>query len=277
MRKKILVALLKYALALLAAVIILFPIYWMIISAFKAPNEILTYPPKLIPSKFTFDNFVTAFRDYNMLHITINSVIVTLSTMVLTITISAFAGYAMCFFQFAPAKAINSLMYLIQVLPAVTMLVPLFALYRIMGLLNTYTSLILTYTAATTGIPIALVMICGYYQGTPMELFESASIDGSGPTQTFFKILLPLAAPGLFCTAIYIFVQTWQEYMFASNLITDSSMYTLPVGLQIFVGMRSTDWGGMMATATVVAVPAIILFVCIQKHFVDNLAGAVKE
>lgn len=268
---------LKYALAAVGALLILFPIYWMFISAFKTPEEILTYPPRLFPTQLTLENFIAAFRDYDMLQITLNSVIVTVATMFLTVAISAFTGYAMCFFKFRPAKALNALMYLLQVLPAVTLLVPLFAMYRIMGILNTYTSLIITYTASVTGIPIALVLICGYYQSIPKDLLESASIDGAGPTRAFFRILLPLAAPGLFCTAIYIFVQTWQEYMFASNLITDSSMYTLPVGLQIFVGMRSTDWGGMMATATVVAIPAVILFVCIQKYFVDNLAGSVKE
>lgn len=269
--------LLKWLLLLISLIIILFPIYWMIISAFKTPGEILTYPPRLFPKELTFENFVVAFRDYNLLKITTNSLIVTVCTMAFTIAISAFAGYAMCFFRFKPANTINALLYLLQVLPTVTLLVPLFSMFKKMGLLNTYASLIITYTASVTGIPIALILICGYYSSVPKDLFESASLDGASSTRAFFSILLPLAAPGLFCTAIYVFVQTWQEYMFAANLITDSSMYTLPVGLQIFVGMRSTDWGGMMATATVVAIPAIILFACIQKFFVDNLAGAVKE
>lgn len=274
---KTFIHLLKYILIAVALIIILFPIYWMIISAFKTPSEILTYPPRIFPKELTLNNFITAFRDYNLLKITTNSVIVTVCTMLFSIAISAFAGYAMCFFQFKPAKAINALLYLLQVLPSVTMLVPLFAMFKKMGLLNTYASLIITYTASVSGIPIALILICGYYSSVPKDLLESAGLDGASPTRAFFSILLPLAAPGMFCSAIYVFVQTWQEYMFAANLITDSSMYTLPVGLQIFVGMRSTDWGGMMATATVVAIPAIILFACIQKFFVDNLAGAVKE
>ena len=137
--------------------------------------------------------------------------------------------------------------------------------------------MILTYTAAVSGAPIALILITGYFQAIPQELFESANIDGAGTFKCFYKILLPLGAPGMVCTAIYVFVQTWQEFMFAVNLITLPEKYTLPVGLQSFVGMRSTDWGGMMATCTMIAIPAIILFTMVQNYFVDNLAGSVKE
>lgn len=267
----------QYACALLAVLLIIFPIYWIFISAFKPPEEILTYPPRLFPARLTLQNFVTAFTAYDIPRFALNSLIVTLSTMVLTVAISAMAAYALCFFRFRPAKAIHALLYLLQVLPTVTLLVPLFTLFRLMGLQNTHASLIITYTASVTGIPIALVLICGYFSGIPGDLFEAAHIDGASPTAAFFRILLPLGAPGLVCTAIYIFVQTWQEFLFAVNLITRQEMYTLPVGLQSFVGMRGTDWGGMMATSVVIALPAVVLFVCVQNYFVDNLAGSVKE
>ena len=267
----------KYICALFSVLIIIFPIYWIIISSFKTKEEIITYPPKLFPSAFTLDNYVNAFREYDIFRYMKNSLIITVATVIFTVTIAALAAYAMCFFHFPIAKAMTNTLYILQVLPTVTMLVPLFTMYRVMGLQNTYASLILTYTAAITGIPIALILMCGYFSGIPGDLFESASIDGAGPTRAFFKILLPLGAPGLVCTAIYVFVQTWQEFMFAVNLITKPEMYTLPVGLQSFVGMRGTDWGGMMATSTMIAIPAIILFVCVQNYFVDNLAGSVKE
>ena len=262
-KKKRIAMVLQYAALLSALLIIIFPIYWIIISSFKIKEDILSYPPKLFPSQFTLENYVTAFREYDVL--------------ILTVIIAALAAYAMCFFKFAPAKILNNLLYLLQVLPTITMMVPLMTLYRIMGIQNTYTSLILTYTAAITGVPIALILITGYFKAIPMELFESASIDGAGSFKAFYKILLPLGAPGLVCTAIYVFVQAWQEFMFAVNLITAPEKYTLPVGLQSFVGMRSTDWGGMMATCTMIAIPAVILFTAVQNYFVDNLAGSVKE
>ena len=118
------------------------------------------------------------------------------------------------------ARILNNLLYILQVLPTITMMVPLMTIYRVMGIQNTYLSLILTYTAAVSGAPIALILITGYFQAIPQELFESANIDGAGTFKCFYKILLPLGAPGMVCTAIYVFVQTWQEFMFAVNLIT---------------------------------------------------------
>ena len=267
----------QYAALSVSVLIIIFPIYWIMISSFKTKDEIISYPPKLFPGRLTLDNYVTAFREYDVLMYLKNSLVVTVVTVILTVIIAALAAYAMCFFKFAPAKILNNLLYLMQILPTITMLVPLMTIYRLAGIQNTYASLILTYTASITGVPIALILISGYFKGVPVELFESASIDGAGSFQAFCKILLPLGAPGLVCTAIYVFVQAWQEFMFAVNLVTVPEMYTLPVGLQSFVGMRSTDWGGMMATCTMIAIPAVVLFTAVQNYFVDNLAGSVKE
>lgn len=268
---------LQYLVSFMTLIFITFPIYWIIISSFKTKEDILTYPPKLFPSVLTLNNYITAFKEYNVMMYLKNSLIVTIATVILTIVIAAFAAYAMCFFKFAPAKIMTNLLYIMQVLPTITMLVPLMTIYRSMGIQNTYLSLILTYTASITGIPIALILMSGYFDGIPKELFESAAIDGASHTKAFFKILLPLGAPGIVCTAIYVFVQSWQEFMFAVNLVTSPDMYTMPVGLQSFVGMRSTDWGGMMATCTMIAIPAVILFTAVQNYFIDNLAGSVKE
>ncbi len=267
----------QYLAALFAVMIIIFPIYWIIISSFKTKQEILTYPPRLFPKVITLDNYVTAFREYNIMMYLKNSLIVTIATVILTIIIAAFAAYAMSCFRFPPAKMLTNLLYIMQILPTITMLVPLMTIFRYMGIQNTHLSLILTYTASITGIPIALILMTGYFHSIPMELFEAANIDGAGPTKAFFKILLPLGASGMVCTAIYVFVQAWQEFMFAVNLVTKQELYTLPVGLQSFVGMRSTDWGGMMATCSMIAIPAVILFTAVQNYFVDNLAGSIKE
>ncbi len=267
----------KYLCALLCVLIIIFPIYWMIIGSFKTQAEAYSFPPKLFPETLTLDNYINAFQEYNVVVYLKNSLIVTAFVVVLSVIIAALAAYAMSFFRFKLKTTITTSLYLLQLLPTITMLVPLFSLYRVMGLQNTYASLIITYVASVSGVPIALVLMSGYFSSIPKELFESAGIDGAGTMRTFVKILLPLAAPGIVCTAIYIFVQTWQEFMFAVNLVTDPDMYTLPVGLQMFVGLRTTDWGGMMATSTMIAIPAIILFVCVQNYFVDNLAGAVKQ
>ena len=242
-KKKRLYKVFQYIALLCALIIIIFPVYWIIVSSFKVKEDILSYPPKIFPSQFTLSNYITAFQDYNVLLYLKNSLIVTCATVILTIIIAALAAYAMCFLKMKGARILNNLLYILQVLPTITMMVPLMTIYRMMGIQNTYLSLILTYTAAVSGAPIALILITGYFQAIPQELFESANIDGAGTFKCFYKILLPLGAPGMVCTAIYVFVQTWQEFMFAVNLITLPEKYTLPVGLQSFVGMRSAAAG----------------------------------
>ena len=266
---------LKYVTALIAFLIIIFPVYWMVISSFKPKKDLLN--PKIIPSSLTLENYVSAFRDYDILTYMKNSVVVTLLTVLLVTLIATLAAYAICFLKMRATKFVMPLTYIVQILPGIVMLLPLFTIYRFLGLQNSYTSLILTYTASTMGIPVALIMMCGYFQGISKEIFESASIDGASTFTAFWRILLPLGTSGIFCTAIYIFVITWQEFMFAANLITNPTMYTMPVGLQMFVSSLTSDWGGMMAASTVISIPAVILFVCIQNYFVDNLAGSVKE
>ena len=277
MKEKKFVRLGKYLWGLLIILIIIFPVYWIVISSFKSKAEIITYPPKLFPSELTFDNYINAVQNYNIGLYLKNSLIVTIITVVLSIAIAALTAYAISFFRFRMAKPITSVLYLLQVLPSVTMVLPLFIIYSKMGLSNTYTSLIITYVASVTGTPIAIILMNGYFSDIPKDLFEAASIDGAGTFKAFFKILLPLGMSGIICTAIYIFILTWQEFMFAVNLITDTNMYTMPVGLQMFVGEFSTDWGSMLAATTIIAVPAIILFVSVQNYFIDNVAGSVKE
>lgn len=276
-RKKMLMKTLQYICMLITLAVIIFPVYWIIISSFKTKDAILTYPPKMIPDIVTLENYITAFQEYDVLQYLQNSLIVTVATVLLTVAIAALAAYAMCFFKFAPAKMLTNFLYLMQILPTITMMVPLMTMFRVMGIQNTHLSLILTYTASITGIPIALILMTGHFSGIPSELFEAAAIDGAGSVKAFFKILLPLGMPGIVCTAIYVFVQAWQEFMFAVNLITSPEHYTLPIGLQSFVGLRSTDWGGMMATCTLIAIPAVILFTMVQNYFVDNMSGAIKE
>lgn len=261
----------------LSSIIILFPVYWIVISSFKTKDEILTYPPKLFPEHLTIRNYITAFQEYNISIYLKNSLVITIFTVLLSILIAVLTAYAMTFLKFSLAKVFSGAIYVLQVLPTITMLVPLMTIYRKLGIQNSYLSLIITYTASVSGVPIALLLLLGYFEGIPSDLFESAEIDGASTMTILRKVVLPLAMPGIVCTGIYVFIQAWQEFMFAVNLVTTPEMYTLPVGLQSFVGQRSTDWGGMMATCTMIAVPAIILFTSVQKYFIDNLAGAVKE
>ena len=203
----------QYIALLCALIIIIFPVYWIIVSSFKVKEDILSYPPKIFPSQFTLSNYITAFQDYNVLLYLKNSLIVTCATVILTIIIAALAAYAMCFLKMKGARILNNLLYILQVLPTITMMVPLMTIYRMMGIQNTYLSLILTYTAAVSGAPIALILITGYFQAIPQELFESANIDGAGTFKCFYKILLPLGAPGICSNMAGIYVCSKLDYL----------------------------------------------------------------
>lgn len=267
---------LKYLVTFLVFLFIIFPIYWIVSCSFRPESDFMTMNPSLIGNAFTLRNYETVFTTAKFGRNIINSLIYTLGTVALTIVLSSLAAYAISFFpKFKLSRHITSFLLLSQMLPGLVTTIVLFFVYWKIGILNTYLSMILTYSCGGLALPI--IMLCGYYEEIPKDLLDSAYIDGANAFKAFYKILLPLAAPGLLCTAIYIFIVTWQEFPSAQNLITDSSMYNVTVGLSVFNEEHGKDWGGLMAASTLIMVPTLIMFVSIQNYFIDNLAGSIKE
>jgi multiple sugar transport system permease protein len=266
----------KYAVAIILFLFCIFPLLWIVSSSLKGSSEIMATPPTWIPVHATLDNYLNAIQKNNLLVYLKNSFIITLGSTVLTIVVSAFAAYGLTFFKFKGSKVFTAILVAMQMLPVVITIVALFVIFKFMGILGTPISLILAYSASTWGIPVAIIMLSAYFSEVPKEIAESARIDGCSGIGIFFRMILPLSVPGLLSTTIYNFVMVWQEFMLAVSLISKKSMYTLPVGLKDFEGMYSTDWGGIMATSVVIAIPSVILFVSIQNYFMNNLAGAVK-
>lgn len=268
----------KYLLMFLVFAMVLFPIYWIVSCSFRYQSDFMSPNPSLWGTGFTWDNYITVFTNTGFGRNIINSLIYTLGTIALSLVISSFAAYALTFFpRFRMAKYINIFMYLMQMMPSLVMTITFFLMFWKMGILNTYSSMILAYACGGTVTTVVVIMLSGYFGDIPRDLMESATIDGASTFKAFWKIIVPLAAPGLLCTAIYIFIIVWQEFPFAQNLLTDSNMYNVTVGLASFNHEHGKDWGGLMAAATVVMVPTLIMFVTIQNYFIDNLAGAVKE
>jgi len=168
------------------------------------------------------------------------------------------------------------MMLMLQILPMIVSIVPLYIMFNRIGISNTLFSLTIANVARTSGIPIAVILIGGYFTEVPKELTESASLDGLSRLRILFSIVIPITLPGIISTAIYTFVMVWQEFMLATSLITDINLFTLPVGLETFRGHNTVDWGGIMATSTVIAIPAVLLFIAVQKYFIDSMAGAIK-
>jgi ABC-type glycerol-3-phosphate transport system permease component len=269
-------SLFKYILAIILFIFTTSPFFWIISCSLKGTTEIMATPPTLIPKQITFVNYINAVKMNSLLTYLLNSLVVTVFSVLGTIFIAALAAYAIGFFKFKAGKLYERLLIMVQLLPVVIALVPLFIIFNKMGIQNTRLSLILAYTASTWGLPIAVILITGFFTEIPKALQESAWMDGCSVMGIFFKIILPLSIPGLIAASINIFIAVWQEFTLAVSLLSDKKLYTLPVGLTDFVGMHGTDWGGLMATSVVIALPSIILFVCVQKYFIDGMSGAVK-
>lgn len=264
----------RYLYALVIIVFCVFPFLWMLSTSFKQSQDIFSSPPRFITAHMTLQNYVNAVEKNNLLMYAKNSLIVTAATVVLTIAIATLASFAMGYLNLKGSKLFTKVLYALQMLPIATSIVPLYIICGKMGLLNTHWALILSYLG--TAVPVAAILITGFFSDIPGDIGEAAMIDGCNTFQTFWKVIFPLAVPGIVSGAIYTFIRIWQEFIIALSFTSEKLMYTLPIGLKAYEGSNQTDWGGLMATAVVISIPAIIMFVLVQKQFVDSMAGSVK-
>lgn len=256
-------------------VIVIFPFYYLIISAVKDPRDISMMPTELWPSRFSLDFFENAFIDHNLLVYLKNSVIVSLGAMALAILISFPAAYAFARIKFKFKKFWKNFILVSNMFPIIAVVTPMFVIFRNMGLLNTYWGLIIPSVIIT--LPMAIWTLIAFINTLPYDLEEAAQIDGCTRFQSVIKVILPLAAPGIFTTAIIAFITAWNEFMFSLVLVTRDSMRTVPVAISLFPGQYTVPWGDMAAASVVATVPIVIVVLICQKKIVSGLtSGAVK-
>ncbi len=263
-------------LAALVLVLMVFPVYWMISTAFKPTDEINGLKPTWVPWHPTLQHFRDAVnRPYFWADVK-NSMIIVGFSVLLAIVLSFLAAIALAKYRFSGGKLFLVLVFGIQMLPAVGLIIPLYVVLAKYHLTNTLTGVILV--EMTFVLPFAILMLRGFILGIPRELEEAAMVDGSSRIGAFFRILLPLVAPGLVATSVFVFITVWNEFIFANVLLTDQSKQTLTLWLSYFYGTsRNTDWGGLMAGATLTAIPVVIFFLIVQRKIAFGLtAGAVK-
>ncbi|MET9091582.1 MULTISPECIES: carbohydrate ABC transporter permease [Streptomyces] len=257
------------------AVVMIFPVYWLVISALRPNREIRSYDQTLWPTSITFDNFVRAVDQPNFTTAIQSSLIVAVTAVVGGMIIATLAALAIGRFRFFGRKPLLLIMILVQMLPPTAMLIPIYAQLNAMGGIDEYWGLIVVYLVAT--LPFATIMIRGFVVNIPVELEESAMVDGLTRFGAFRKVVFPLLAPGLAAASIFALVNAWNEYLFAYILINDNSKYTLNVWLMTFTTERGTDYGALMAASTMIALPVVIFFMIIQKKMAAGLtSGAVK-
>jgi len=259
----------------LVVAIALFPFVWTFLTSIKPANELYTPKVQYIPQHPTLSNYPQLFKTTPFDRYFRNSAIVAVSTVILGLSVSLSAAYAFSRFRFRGRDQILFAFLIVNMFPQVLLLVPLFVIMRGLGLLNTYASLILAY--ATFTIPFSVWMLTGFFDALPRELEEAAMTDGATHFGAFRRVILPLAAPGIAATAIYIFINAWNEFLYAMTFTNAVSTRTVPVGLRMFIGQYVIQWELLTSAGVLSSLPIVIAFMFIQKQLIRGLtAGAVK-
>ncbi|MGZ4358475.1 MAG: carbohydrate ABC transporter permease [Gaiellaceae bacterium] len=262
---------------LLLFVILVFPVYWMITSAFKPEEEIDALHPTLVPKHPTVSHFTNALHRPFFWTDVKNTLIIVSVTVVISMAVAFFAAVALAKFRFSGRKLFIVLMIGIQMLPTVGLVIPLYIVLARYHQVNALTGVIVTQL--TFVLPFCVWTMRGFIIGIPRDLEEAAMVDGNSRLGAFVKILLPLVGPGLVATSLFAFITTWNEFIFASTLLSDQSKQTVTVWLSYFYGLTTgpTPWGDLMAASTLIALPAVVFFLIVQRKIAFGLtAGAVK-
>jgi len=253
----------------------IFPVYWLFASSVKPAGQLFAYPPRIFPAKFSFDHFSQILNYTSFPTYFVNSVYVAVLTTVVSLGIASLGGYGLTRYNTRATRYLARVVLFTYMFPRILLIIPLYYMINMIGLIDTRAGLILAYS--TFNLPFALWLLRSYFATIPRELDESAMIDGAGRFQTFARVIFPLALPGLATTAIFSFVNAWNEFMYASVFISSDAKKTLPIAIQSMVSGELTSWGGLLASATMVTIPTVLFFAFLQKYIVAGLtAGAMK-
>ncbi|MFF7456275.1 carbohydrate ABC transporter permease [Kitasatospora sp. NPDC008115] len=262
-------------LGLLVAAVIGFPVYWMVLTSFRPANEILSLPPKFWPGRPTLANFSRALNSETFWENVRSSVVIGIGTVLVSLVIGTLAAFALARFRFTGRKAFVVVILIVQMVPLTALVIPLYLLLNDAGLTDSLTGVIITYLVFT--LPFTVWMLRGFIAGVPVELEEAAMVDGCGRLGAFRRVVLPLLAPGIVATSVFALVQAWNEYVLVYILLSTPEKQTVSIWLVSFQTSFGTDYGGLMAGASLTALPVVIFFLVIQRRIASGLAaGAVK-
>jgi multiple sugar transport system permease protein len=264
-----------YGAVALFVLIVMFPFVWQFLTSIKPPEQINKMPPDWWPNRPWMEYYINVFTKRPFLLYLKNSAIVSTATTLVSLVIGSFCAYALARLRFRGKKIILALVLSVSMFPHIATLSPMFLFLREMKLLNTYTGLVLPYT--TFALPLTIWTLTSFFKELPKELEEAAIIDGCSHFKAFWKVTVPLAAPGMFTTAILVFIAAWNEFLYALSFMTEDHMRTVPPGIAMFPGEHDLPWGDIAAATVVVTVPLIILVLICQRRIIAGLtAGGVK-
>src|SRR5689334_2673967 len=262
----------------------LLPLIWLFLSTIQTQASLLRVPPRIIPESVTFTNYVDIFKpaafgensgQSTFVLALRNSVIVSLGTTVVAMVFGTTAAYAFARFNIPRKRGLLLLVLGSQLLPPISIIIPLFRMFKTAALLDTLWSLILAYS--TFSLPFVVWIMVGYFQTVPKELEEAARIDGASRFQAFLRVALPLAVPGLSATAVFTLLNAWDEFFFALIFTSTYASKTLPVALAEFIGRHSVNWGLLVTGGFIASLPPILLSLVFYRYIVSGLAaGGLK-
>lgn len=264
------------AIVVVFALLWLLPVYWMVKSSLQLPGDLLASPPRLLAWPATLENYGSVLRDSSFWSALGMSVGAAVITVVVTTSVALFAALALARFGFRGRRTLIVMILVVQMIPAEALFISQYRMLDGWSLLNSVTGLSLLYIGGV--LPFVIWMMRGYVAGIPEELEQAAMVDGCTRTGAFLRVTMPLLAPGLVSTGVFAFLHSWNEYTLALIILSRNTSVTLPIWLQSFQqGLRDTDWGGVMAGSTLIALPVMILFAVVQNRMSQGMvSGAVK-
>lgn len=264
-----------YLLLAVLVIFVSFPFFWVITASLKPNKYIITQQIYLFPPELTFSNYMTIFRYGNFGRFFFNSTVISLATVALSFLVVVPAAYAITILRLRGGALFSRIILSLQMIPGILLIVPLYLILKNLRLLDTYYGLIISYTTFT--LPFCFLLTQAYLLTLPLELFESAFMDGASTRQALVRIAIPLSAPGLMTASVYAFLRAWNDFMFANTFTSSANARTLTVEVSRLLGVWGTEWGALTAGATVTTLPVLVLFILAQRYIVEGLtAGAVK-
>ncbi|HMR32791.1 MAG TPA: carbohydrate ABC transporter permease [Geminicoccaceae bacterium] len=255
---------------LIVAGVALFPIVWGLSTSLKQTNRILEYPPRLIPDPVSFEHYTMLFATGIQRYV-LNSTLVSLLTVLLSLAVGAAAAYALARFQFKGRRFLLLTIIAVMSIPLPSLMVPTYSFMAELGLLNTRTALVLLYTAYQ--LPIVVWVLFGFFQTLPQELERAALIDGYTRFQALTKIVLPLSKTGLVAAGLFVLTFAWNDFVVALVMTSSDDIRTLPIAIYNYLGYYGREWGPLTASAMVSIVPVITVFVIFQRYFLSGVTG----
>ena len=276
MRNQRMHQLLIYASVVVTCAILIFPIYWLVITALSQPDQLRQLPPHFWPDQPRWDVFAKVFEERPILLWLGNSALAAIGAVSISMVVSVLAGYSLSRFRVRGGHNLGLFILTAKMLPATLLVIPLFGIFRTVGLIGSMWSIILAH--ATLIIPFSTWMLKGYFDTIPRELEQAAMVDGCSPLGAMVRVILPVSAPGLAATALYGFVLSWSDYAYARTFLTNAQEnWTANLGITTMKGEYVSNWSDISAASILIALPVLLIYLFLERYLVGGLtAGSDK-